>query len=365
MGGWNSGSCRVTPSMFWQWRILNRAVLDGVPVAEQLVVGREAEVPGGVYGRDLFEVGDVGLELVGVPLLAFAQPVLELDDGVRKGVEAIVGLELVEGLGNDVLLGETRRTVTEDLPGEDVELGGLVDGLHGVATEEVVAPLDDVVEVLHDGGTSVGTGTDASEEVGIEGIVAPLEDLLGEAGRGLVLVLLGALVTEHGEQVVLGAGFGLLEEGADLPEARLWVSEDLTGRLHGMEDEVEPGEGVLEASLASKPVGDEERDVEEELPVVVGVGRAVDEVEVVDGVLLEDGVGGGVRIEHVVGGDELSAPEVGDEGSVQTGKSTEGDALGGLGGVGGERSCRSETLGRGCPCRLRRRRRWSRRPCRR
>jgi hypothetical protein len=252
---------------------LEQPIGDPVPVGEQLVVLGHAEVEGEGHLR-----GQGRAERVAVvegrddPVTGLEDP-LHLDQAVGQIEE--IRPQLAEGLRSDHRPGRVRAGAgAEQLAGQEVEQGGLVDGLDGVLAEELIAPLDQVVDVLHHHRLLVGGGAQPGQDVGLEGVLA----------RGLGLgphlgVLARVGIGQGLEQILDGLAGHLLGEGPHPPEA----AHVPAAAVGGIEDVVVPALRLLEPLLAPETLGDEERDVEEELPVVGGVGPAQGEVHLVDG----------------------------------------------------------------------------------
>src|SRR6185295_15680961 len=55
-------------------------------------------------------------------------------------------------------LWKNSRSLAENLCGEDIELRGLVDGLNRILPEKLIAPRDQIVQVLHHDRLLIGGG---------------------------------------------------------------------------------------------------------------------------------------------------------------------------------------------------------------
>ena len=187
---------------------LGEAVLDGVPVAEQLRVGWHAEVEAAAHAEQRSGLvspaarrrRDVERELA-----------LEVDEGVTQLVEARV-LEIAVGLGS---LRAGRRDLLrlgpEQVGGEHVAERGLVDRLDRHLREQAVAPGDQVVEVLHHDEVlerdRPGTSRGERRERAREAHVVAGEDVLLLLGHVRVAGGVGvAQEREQGGQVEAGRG---------------------------------------------------------------------------------------------------------------------------------------------------------------
>ena len=129
---------------------------------------------------------------------------------------------------------------------------------------------DQVVEVLHDRRTLVGRVAHPRDGVRVERIGAPAPDLVRQHQVG------------DRAHVALRGGLrrGDLEERTRAPEPPWRRLARPVGRV---EDPVQPALGLLEALVDHQAVGDQQRCVEEQLPVVARVGAVVGEVDVVHG----------------------------------------------------------------------------------
>ncbi|MCY1012052.1 hypothetical protein OV079_42205 [Nannocystis pusilla] len=117
--------------------------------------------------------------------------VLELDEEVREGVE-LAGRVVVVFVRPLVAI-DLARALAEDLQGQQVQLGRLLGALARVPAEQVVAPGDQVVEVLHHRGPHV------------RGRAQPREDVRPERTEPRLLDLVDHLLLLANELVV-GAG---------------------------------------------------------------------------------------------------------------------------------------------------------------
>ena len=278
---------------------LEQPIGDALPrVGHERVVARHAEVEarpergrrvaGGAAVRRITDVRQVALDL--------------LQHGVAERVDPGGG-QVVERPRSRRLDRDLHRPRPEDPPGQHVELGRLVDRLERVPSEQLVTPRDQVVDVLLDDRLGIGGQTQAGDRVRGERLGAPGGDLrkqvvaLGELRR------IGTGVLEQEQQLGDRSGLGVpvaiqLEERPQLPGSLQRLQA--RGRLGRVEDVVEPALRVRELLVGAEAAGDRERDVEEDLPVVGGVGTAVREVDVVDGKGRLDRLRGIGRLEVVV-----------------------------------------------------------------
>jgi hypothetical protein len=142
---------------------LEQPVGHRVPVAQQLVVDRQAEVEGAAE-RGVDRVGAVAVDGEGEGVLQGYQRIGEVVEAPR--VE-----QFPVGLRGHRARRYPLGARAEQGGGEDVELGGLVDLLDGVPPEELVAPGDEVVDVAHDGGLLVGRQPQLGDVVRVERVL--------------------------------------------------------------------------------------------------------------------------------------------------------------------------------------------------
>ena len=148
---------------------------------------------------------------------------------------------------------------------QNVQLGRLVNRLDRVAAEELVAPGDQHLDVLDEHILLVSHGAHAGDEVGVERVVAPFLYLLAQFGITLgdgqhdVLDLLLVVVGLRGFVERLGDPVLLLR--------RVRIGGSSVGASR-VKDVMEPFQRLFEALVSAQLVGDEERHVEEQLPVV-------------------------------------------------------------------------------------------------
>ena len=114
--------------------------------------------------------------------------------------------------------GMTRRPLAEDVRCEDIQLGRLVDRFHRVLAEQLIAPGDEVVEVLHHDRRLVRGRSQSREEMWIERVLAPLLDLVFEIFAERPRRGIGAVVVEQLEQLFDRLRCGVLVEGTRPPE---------------------------------------------------------------------------------------------------------------------------------------------------
>ena len=175
--------------------------------------------------------------------------------------------------------------MSEDLPGQEVDLRCLVVLLDGPLAEQVVAPGDEGLHVLDEHVLLVGDRAHPRDEVRVEWVVPPLAHLRNGLGIALgdrehdrfdllsVVVGLGRLVELLGDPVLLLRSSRIRRRGVG---------------AHRVEDVMEPAQRLFEALIGGEAGGDEQRDVEEQLPVIRRVCARVREVNVFDGIGLHD-----------------------------------------------------------------------------
>ena len=254
---------------------LEQPVGHRVPVAQQLVVARHAEVErlaqaahrgqlrvvGPVFGRRRRRVeADVGLHV--------AQ-----DDAEQLQVfaQVIVGLR-----AHRALLRHGLWPRAEDVGRQHVEDERLVNGLARVLPEEGVAPGDQIVQVGHDRLVHVGLLAIAGHDVRPEGGVLPGVDALNRLVAQRFVGVGGQI-----DQNLLDLPHVGRLEGAHLPEA---LGRRAIAVVGGVEQEVEPALRLGVAPRLAQVHGDGQRHVEEQLPVVDRIRPAAGEVQVFDGV---------------------------------------------------------------------------------
>ncbi len=251
MGGSKGGSWRTTPSMFMQCRILNQTVGHRVPVAEELVVLRNAE-DAGVGERELRGVVIQGGR--GPEARQWYENFQVLEQALRERVlHSTPCLDWRRHGGRHEL-----RPRAENPGREGVQARGFVESLERLPPEQLVAPVHEIVDVAHDHRLLIRGGPQTCGPVGAERMGAPVLDLGLEARIGVA----GREALEETVRLIGGVALAAcFEEWQRLPvaarrraagPARRWV-----------EDEVEPLLRFGEALVLAQLRRDQERDVEE------------------------------------------------------------------------------------------------------
>ena len=166
---------------------LEQAVLDSVPIGDEIGIFRHAEIGVDVVVGQGVDAGVDGDRLNG------GQDLLEVDQELRDVRRRRIHVQ-------DVLEGHRRLLVAiaaalrpraEQVGGEEIEQRSLVDRFPRVLRETLVAPVDQIVDVAHHDRLLIGAGAKVGDREGIEGVVVPVLDGLvvgedvGQAFRGL------------------------------------------------------------------------------------------------------------------------------------------------------------------------------------
>src|SRR5262245_58439959 len=145
-------------------------------------------------------------------------------------------------------------------------MGGLVDVLDRLASEELVTPGQMEIPILHYDCLLVRSNPTAGDPVGLERMVAPV----GDRASNLLLLRVGDVrVLERLEYLLDGLGFPEIPKRLEEPVA---VRDGVRIVGRGVEDVAEPTHRLAVPLVLHEPSGDEKRDVEEQLPIVLGIG---------------------------------------------------------------------------------------------
>ena len=273
---------------------LEQPVFDAVPVLQQLLVRGNAErqralggdghggeatamarpssncrrdclalTPLGGHRRQRGECGRaIGRRGLRRPFGARRQgQVLQDDQELRAGIDGRPELVVGQvGVGDGIVGTELHGPVAEDVVGEDVEHRRLVDRLDAVLGEQGVTPVEQVVDVLHHDRLLEGAWAQAGDGVGVERIL--LVGLQrGRVGEEVLQLWHRDLAELHVPPVAVGRRF-----------------VERVGARRRVEDPLVPPLRLVELEVGVEVVGDQPRDVQEQLAEVLAV-RAT-EVEV-------------------------------------------------------------------------------------
>ena len=249
---------------------LVQAIGNGIPVTEELVVARNAEVE---------RFPDTTQRAVAVELSRVAGMRSEIERDVSfqipECVAKLIQILLEVGVGlraHRALFRYSLGARAQDIGSEDVELHRLVDSFPRILPEETVAPINDVVQIGHHRLEHIRGLPVAGDDVGAERCILPCPD----AVDGVFLQLGIGAGREIDKDFLNPLDIGGLE-WLHLPEPLGGGSVAVVG---GIKNIVEPLLCFRETLVLAQVEGDGKRHVKEKFPVVHGVSAARCEVEV-------------------------------------------------------------------------------------